>query len=91
MVICFLFGSSAVVFMEPVILESVMYSNCVLTIVALLQARALISRLTEEKNNAIQQTSRLRQELVRIHYTYAIYFLFHHFIESAVFMDFQSE
>ncbi|PNX86161.1 vesicle-associated protein 1-2-like, partial [Trifolium pratense] len=26
-------------------------------------ARALISRLTEEKNNAIQQTSRLRQEL----------------------------
>lgn len=27
------------------------------------EARALISRLTEEKNNAIQQTSRLRQEL----------------------------
>ncbi|KAK2356214.1 Vesicle-associated protein 1-2 [Trifolium repens] len=27
------------------------------------EAKALISRLTEEKNNAIQQTSRLRQEL----------------------------
>lgn len=74
MVICFLFSSLAVVFMEPVILELVMYSNCVLTIVALLQARALISRLTEEKNNAIQQTSRLRQELVRNRHTYAIYF-----------------
>jgi len=32
-----------------------------------LQARALISRLTEEKNNALEQNSKLRQELVRIY------------------------
>eukprot|EP00256_Glycine_max_P061575 XP_014630800.1 vesicle-associated protein isoform X2 [Glycine max] len=31
------------------------------------EARALISRLTEEKNNAIQQNSKLHQELVRIY------------------------
>ncbi|XP_031266409.1 pre-mRNA-processing protein 40C-like isoform X2 [Pistacia vera] len=30
-----------------------------------LDARALISKLTEEKNNAIQQNNKLRQELVR--------------------------
>lgn len=72
MVICFLFSLRAVVFMEPVILELVMYSNCVLTIVALLQARALISRLTEEKNNAIQLNSKLRQELVRIYKIYLV-------------------
>lgn len=33
----------------------------------ILQAKALISRLTEEKNNAIQQNNKLRQELVRIY------------------------
>jgi hypothetical protein len=29
-----------------------------------LQARTLISKLTEEKNNAIQQNNKIRQELV---------------------------
>ncbi|CAN1333522.1 Vesicle-associated protein 1-1 [Linum perenne] len=33
---------------------------------AILQAKALISKLTEEKNNAVQLNNKLRQELVRI-------------------------
>lgn len=44
----------------------------ILIIVALLQAKALISRLTEEKNNAIQQNNKLRQELVRIYKLYIV-------------------
>ncbi|RZC11168.1 Phosphoglycerate mutase-like protein AT74H [Glycine soja] len=47
---------------EPSV-ELVLFCNFILIIVALLQARALISRLTEEKNNAIQQNSKLHQEL----------------------------
>lgn len=65
-VISFLFGSHAVTF-------RVGTGNCILIIVALLQARALISRLTDEKNNAIQQNSKLRQELVRIYNIYVIF------------------
>jgi len=38
----------------------------------LLQAKALMSRLTEEKNNAIQLNSKLRQELVRIYKIYLV-------------------
>lgn len=44
--------------------------DCILIIFALLQAKALLSRLTEEKNNAAQLNNKLRQELVR---TYKIY------------------
>jgi hypothetical protein len=47
-------------------------------VVTLLQAKALMSRLTEEKNNAIQQNNKLRQELVRIYKIYVVdnfYFL----------------
>lgn len=63
-------------------LELVEYGNCVLITFSFLQARALISRLTEEKNNAIQQISKLRQELVRIHHIIILYILllFHHFM-----------
>lgn len=38
----------------------------------LLQAKALMLRLTEEKNNAIQLNSKLRQELVRIYKIYLV-------------------
>jgi hypothetical protein len=47
-------------------------------VVTFLQAKALMSRLTEEKNNAIQQNNKLRQELVRIYKIYVVdnfYFL----------------
>jgi len=47
-----------------------MSSNFILIIVIFLQAKALISRLAEEKNNAIQQNNKLRQELVRVYKIY---------------------
>lgn len=56
-------ASSGVNFLYSVLLEftAVVFA---LESVLLLQARALISKLTDEKNNAVQQNNKLRQDLV---------------------------
>lgn len=53
-------------------MQALVCVDFILIIVALLQAKALITRLTEEKSNAIQQTNKLRQELVRVYKIYIV-------------------
>lgn len=50
-----------------------------------LQAKALILKLTEEKNSAIQQNSKLKQELVRALIKFIYWFLCHCFVHSGNF------